>query len=437
MSFDPGGFSMRARLIAVLMAFSLVAMACSNASDDTSDDTSTTTGDGGSTTAVDQPGVTDDTIRIGGVVSKTNAVNGPYADAFEGVKAYFDMVNAEGGIYGRDLELVAERDDKMAQNQEEVEAMLAQDNVFAVTPIATILSFAGAKNLTDEGVPGFGWNLNEEFTGAENLFGTNFGALCLGCEGSAQPFVAKQLGLKKVGVIAYNVSNSASCAEGIEKSFAKYPTAEVAFVSKSINFGNTDFSVEVSQMKDKGVDLVLTCMDTTAVLNLAKEIRKQDMDAIQYLPNGYDPELIKANAEFLQDYITGVQFAPFETKPRPPGLADYLEWMNKGKYKKNEVSMQGWIGAAMLHDGLKAAGPQFTRRKVIDALNAMTDQNLGGLIPARDWTTEHDITDGIACQAYVKIDDGGFKPIFTEPGKPFMCLPEQPAKLPNKATFSA
>jgi hypothetical protein len=37
----------------------------------------------------------------------------------------------------------------------------------------------------------------------------------------------------------------------------------------------------------------------------------------------------------------------------------------------------------------------------------------------------------------VEIEDGKFKPIFTEPGKPFMCLPDQPAKLPAKATFEA
>ena len=84
--------------------------------------------------------MTEDTIRVGGVVSKTNVLNGPYASAFDGVKAYFDMVNDGGGIYGRDLELVSERDDQMGQNQQQVQAMLAQDDVFAALPMATIVS---------------------------------------------------------------------------------------------------------------------------------------------------------------------------------------------------------------------------------------------------------------------------------------------------------
>ncbi len=429
---------MRARFIAVVAVLSLVALACSNASDDNSGDASTTTSGGGGSAngaTVDQPGVTEDTIRVGGVVSKTNILNGPYASAFDGVKAYFDMVNAAGGVHGRDLELVSERDDQMGANQQQVEALLSQDNIFAALPMATIVSFTGAQALIDANVPTFGWNINTEFTGQPNMFGSNYGALCLGCVGAPSPFVARELGKKKIGVLAYNQASSTKCADGYEKSFDEYPVADVVFVSKSITFGSPDYSVEVQQMKDEGVDLVLPCIDNTGALNLAKEMRKQDLDAIQYLPNGYDAKLIAANAEFFEGSMVGVPFTPFETRPKPKGLADFEEWMKKARYEKNELAMSGWISAAMFHEGLEAAGPSFTRQKVIDALNQMTDQTIGGLIPPRDWTKEHEITHDIVCTAYVEIEDGKFVPRFTQPGKPFMCLPDQPATLPAKATF--
>lgn len=433
---DYGGYLMRVRLIAVLAVCALFAVACSNASDNkSSDSTSSTKASSGGGSAVDQPGVTADTIRVGGVVSKTNILNGPYGSTFDGVKAYFDKVNQAGGIYGRKLELVSERDDQMGQNQQQVQALLSQDNVFAALPMATIVSFTGAKDLVDANIPTFGWNINTEFTGHPNLFGTNYGALCLGCVGSAQPFVAHQLGKKKIGVLAYNQSSSAQCADGIQKSFEKYPTAKVVFLTKSITFGSPDFSVEVKQMKDKGVDLVLTCIDDTGALNVGKEIRKQGLDAIQYLPNGYDADLAKANGEFLEGDVVGVPFAPFETRPKPPGLADFDKWMDKGGYKKNELAMAGWLSAAMFHEGLQGAGSSFTRQKVIDALNKMTAQTVNGLIPPRNWTVDHDINHNLACTAYLKVQKGKFVPIFTQPGKPFMCLPDQPATLPAKATF--
>jgi branched-chain amino acid transport system substrate-binding protein len=425
---------MRARLIAVLAVLTLVAMACSN-SDDKKSDSTTTTGGGGASAQVDQPGVTKDTIRVGGVVSKTNILNGPYASTFDGVKAYFDKVNDGGGIYDRKLELVSERDDQMGQNQQQVQALLSQDNVFAALPMATIVSFTGAQDLVDANVPTFGWNINTEFTGHENMFGSNYGALCLGCVGSPQPFVAKQLGKKRIGVLAYNQASSADCADGIQKSFKQYPTADVVFLTKSITFGSTDYSVEVKQMKDKKVDFVLTCIDDSAALALGKELRKQGLDAIQYLPNGYDAALAKANGQFLEGDIVGVPFAPFETKPKPPGLVEFNKWMDKAGYDKNELAMAGWLSAAMFYEGLQGAGPNFTRQKVIDALNKKTDQTLDGLIPPRDWTVDHDINHNTVCTAYVKVENGKFVPTFTKPGKPFMCLPDQPAKLPAKATF--
>jgi len=187
-------------------------------------------------------------------------------------------------------------------------------------------------------------------------------------------------------------------------------------------------------MKDKGVDFVFTCMDTGATLNLAKEMRKQDMKATQYLPNGYDQDFIAANKDFYEDDIVGVQFAPFETSPKPPGLANFQKWMKKNNSKTNEPAMSGWIAASMLHEGLKAAGPSFTRAKVVDALNKMTAQTVDGLIPPRDWTKNHSITHDQSCFALVKVKDGKFVPINAKPGKPFTCVPDQPATLPTKAT---
>jgi ABC-type branched-subunit amino acid transport system substrate-binding protein len=425
---------MRVRLIAAVAVLALVFAACSNASDDKSDSTSTSGGGGGGGSAVDQPGVTSDTIRVGGVVSKTNVLNGPYASAFDGTKAFFDMVNDAGGIYGRKLELVSERDDQMGQNQQQVQAMLSQDNIFAALPMATVVSFTGAQDLIDANVPTFGWNINEEFTGHKNMFGTNYGALCLGCVGSLQPFIAKQLGKKRIGVLAYNQASSTPCAEGIEKSFAKYPTAKVVFVTKSMSFGTNDFSVEVQQMKDKNVDFVLTCIDDSAALALGKEMRKQGLKAIQYLPNGYDTKLASANAEFLEGDIVGVPFAPFEFRPKSKGMAEFDKWMDKNNYEKNELAMAGWQAAAMFYEGLKGAGKNFTRQGVIDALNKQTAMTLDGLIPPRNWTKDHDINHRTACVAVVTIKDGKFVPTFTAPGKPFLCLPDQPKTLPKTAT---
>ncbi len=420
------------RMLGVMCALVVVAAACGNESSSPSKSQGSGSGSG-STTTVDQPGVTEDTIRVGGVASITNPLNAPYGDIFKGVKAYFAMVNSQGGIHGRKLVVVSERDDQITQNLREVQGLLNEDDVFAAVGMATIFSFSGAPELEAKGIPTFGWNINTDWN-RPNFFG-NSGALCIGCVGVEVPWIAKQLGKKKVGVLAYNVENSQKCGEGVKKSFEQYPSAGVGFYSDSLSFGNVDFAVEVGKMKDAGVDLIVTCLDTNAVLALAKEVRKQSLDAVQYMPNAYDQAFMKANGSFFENSIVRVPFVPFETSPRPRGLADYLEWMKKQGDTPTENTTYGWINAAMLVEGLRAAGPEFTQEKVVAELNQLTNDTAGGMIPGIDWTTQHTETrPPLGCAAYVKVVKGKFVPTFVPKGKVYTCFPRD-ADLSTKPSY--
>jgi ABC-type branched-subunit amino acid transport system substrate-binding protein len=199
---------------------------------------------------------------------------------------------------------------------------------------------------------------------------------------------------KKVGVLAYQAPQSADCAKGLEASFDKYPSAKVAFVDTSLAFGVSDLSSDVSKMKDAGVDLVATCMDNNGTLTLAKEIKRQGLNAIQYLPNSYNQKFVEENAPFFQGSYALTFFTPFEVKDKPRGLKDFQTWMKKGGYEQNENSLAGWINADLFYQGLEAAGPDFTRQKV-------------------------------------------FVPSFGEPGNPFVCLQANPLpdKLQSKASL--
>jgi ABC-type branched-subunit amino acid transport system substrate-binding protein len=387
--------------------------------------------------AVDQPGVSAGEIRVGGVTTATqNPTGTSFGTAFDGVNAYFAYVNkTQGGVYGRKLVLASKRDDMLANNRQEVQGLLTEDDVFAAIPIATNL-FTGAKLLQEEGVPTFGWDIQEEWgsenntPGPPNFFAANGSFLCFTC---AQPgytqFVAKKLGLKKIGVLAYSVPQSASCAEGVKKSFAKFPTAKVAFDDESLAFGNPDFSPQVAKMLDAGVDYVIACIDFNGVINLRKEMRKQGLDAIQTMPNAYNHRAIKENAEFLNGNYVLTLFAPLEARPKPEGVKLFEQWMKRTKGEVAENAIIGWINADLFVEGLKAAGPDFTRQKVIDAINQMKSYTAKGLLPPIDWTTAHETPP--TCWALSKIVNGTFKPAFGKPGKPFICFPHDLKKIPT------
>ena len=385
---------------------------------------------------VDQPGVTSTQINVGGVVAKTNPLGGDYASAFDGVQAYFNMVNAskDKGVYGRKLNLSSKRDDQVGMNRQEVQGLISEDNVFAVLPVATLL-FTGADLLGQSGIPTFGWNINAEWgseqaPGPPNLFGEKGSYLCFTCASQTLPWLAQKLHKKKLGVLAYQVPQSADCAKGVQATFDKYTSAKIEFIDTSLAFGVTDLSNDVSQMKDKGVDLVTTCMDNNGTLTLAKEMKKQGLNANQYLPNAYNQKFISENAPFFQGSYALTFFTPFEVKQKPQGLKDFQKWMKKGGFEQNENAMAGWINADQFVTGLKEAGPDFTRQKVVDAINAEKNFTAHGLLAGIDWSVSHQADQPQGCTVLSKIDNGKFLPSFGQPGKPFVCFQLNP--LPDK-----
>lgn len=369
-----------------------------------------------------EPGVSDSSIKVAGVAATTNILKLPVDQAFNGVQAYFDMVNTKyGGIWGRKLEITDKRDDQMVNNKAEAQALATQD-IFAIAPVATVL-FLGSDVLGDSGIPTFGWNISPEWAGPKNLFGEKSSYICVTCGYPTQSFIAKQFGFSKVGVLAYNQAQSAECVNGVRAGFEKYKVATVDFVDDAIPFGNADYGVQVQKMRDAGVQMVITCMDTSATITLAKEIAKQKAGIIQYIQMGYDYDLVKNFSAEFEGSMVMTQFSPIEFEPQPPGLKDYLQWIDKVPgAKRGELSIAGWLNADLLYRGLALAGPDFTRQKVIDAINNMTNWSAGSMNAGFDWTIGHDQESNNTCQAFSKIHDGKFEPVFTEPGKPFVCF---------------
>lgn len=392
--------------------------------------------------AVNQPGVTAKEIKVGGVVTASNDPTGGHlGSAFDGVKAYFAMVNSNGGVYGRKLVLDSKRDDGLANNRSEVQALLTKDNVFAALPIAVQL-YSGADLLAKAKIPTYGWDINEEWGSENNTpgpanFFTNVGDfICFTCGmANVQTWLPKKIGRHRVGVLAFNVSQSTSCAEGLQKGFKKFPTAKIAFMDKSLSFGTPDYSAQVAQMKDKKVDLVITCLDGNGAATLAREMKKQGLNAIQILPNSYNHDLVKKNAQFLNGSYLFTTYVPFESKPEPIGMKNYKKWIKKTGGDMNENSLVGWINADEFVSGLKAAGPNFTRQKVIDATNAITKYTAGGILAPVNWKTAHQkMTE---CYAAIKVVNGGFKPVFGKKGKPFVCFPSTLKKMPENPPVSS
>jgi branched-chain amino acid transport system substrate-binding protein len=378
-------------------------------------------------------GVTDSQIEVAAITAGTNPLAGDYTSFLNGVRAYFDMVNAAGGIYGRKLVIGASRNDGFINNQQTVKTSLAQDHAFA-TFVATPL-FYGAGDLaaTNPPMPTFTWNINQEFAGKPNLFGTS-GAICFACKSQLSPYIAQEEHISRVAVLAYAaIAASKKYADGVKASFEKYPSAQMAYFDPNLQVGQADVSAEVARMKDKKVQLVFTSIDQKETLILAKEMAKQHLDAVQYVNNLYDPQFVRDNARYLEGDFVAPQFAAFENTPLPPVEQDFLKWMGNIGKPVSELPAYGWIAALQFVHGLKLAGPNFSQQKVVDSLNQDTHFDADGMIVPIDWTKQHNDptgADGTAnqfagkyqCVSLTRVRDGKFVPELNEPGKPFTCM---------------
>ncbi len=433
------------RLFVGVVLLSAALAACGNSKSQTAPTTTAPASDTPVTTAsaadltknVPRPGVkgvTDTSIRVAVITAKTNPIGGRYHEFIDGIRAYFKVINDQGGIYGRKLTVVSDRDDVVGtQNVQQTTSSLANDNAFATFEATQQLT--AADMLAKVHMPTFIWNIDPESASTptsdhSNIFGTN-SSICFSCPGPLNAWLAEKNGFTKIGILAYGVSaESKLCASGLRAAYKQYTDGkvQVAFYDDTLPFAG-DMTADVQNMKEKGVQFVNSCMDTNQVVKLQREMQKQGMNAKQNLPNAYDHDFARDNAALFEGNFIEPLYVPWETTPQSPATQAYLAGIKAITNDPVELTEFGWIDAMQFVDGLKGAGPKFTQQKVIDFLNTQKAYSAQGLIQPIDWTTGHidpmkhaEVRSKEQCQPMMQIKGGKFVLYDTPADKPFTCL---------------
>jgi ABC-type branched-subunit amino acid transport system substrate-binding protein len=401
----------------------------------------------------DRPGVTKTEVRVGGYSSPPNdTLNVAYPDGFEGAEAYFDKVNKAGGVFGRKVKLVAKESDQgqASTGATTVRSLVEEDKVFAVLPVMTNSFVLGSKYLADNNVPAFGINVEPSWCGTadeqavveqaqingdftqqcprKNLFGEKGSYLCFECPGVGPSYVAQQKGLDKVAVFGYTHISSSKCVEGLKEGFARYGQ-EVVHENSALEFGFSvsEVAADVQAMKDQGVQFVATCMEFGGGFKISQALKQAGVDdVVFYAPEGYKESTVEKYGDQLNNWIFRLGFAPWQGKQLQKGTKEFLNAMKQRDIEPSEHSQAGWVNAALLVAGIEAAGPDFTRQSVMDAINQITEFSADGIMSRIDWTVDGHGPPKELCDAYVEAVDGKFKPVFGKPGQPFVCFPARP-----------
>ena len=408
---------------AIGAAVAVLGTGCSNASTSAS-----------APSASSAPGVSAHQINVGAVATLSGGVAADFAPIIPGVRAYLDMVNANGGVYGRKIVLTHALDDGTVNNEQVVRTLVDQDDVFAVVGLATAY-FSAAPFLAQTGTPTFGYATENDWTPAKNLFAAYGSVVDYSTTEPFFPYIARQLHAHVAGVIAYGVPQSADECQSAVSALKQYGVT-VGYSDLAVVVGNS-LSSDVVHMKQAGVDFVISCMDVPGNLLLSQAIQQNGLTGVKQLwLDGYDLSTLHQYSSLMQNTYFLVQHVPFQAGSQFPGefpgLRQYIAVMNKYEpaYTYNEVAMEGWLSAALFVAGLRAAGPSPTQRSLVSAVNHITNFSGDGLTTPVNWSVAHTKVTPPSCETFVVAKGDTFKVVFNRGSDIWVCFPSSgPADL--------
>ena len=326
-----------------------------------------------------ESGVTDQKILLG----QSAAFSGPAAQLGiqmnAGAKAYFDAVNEQGGVFGRRIEIV-KADDKYEADlaAANTKRLIEKDDVFALFGyVGTPTSNAALPIFTQAGVPFFA-----PVTGAQSLrepLNREVFNIRASYFDETEHLVEKlaNVGIKSIAVFYQNDAYGRAGLEGVQRALKKMNLELVE--SATVERNSTDVAPAVAKILPKRPAAVLQISAYASSAAYIKEMRKAG-----YTGQFYNVSFVgsQALADALGKDGEGVvisQVVPFPWSSSSPVVGEYARLMDKAGVKDvNFSSLEGFIAAKVFVEGLKRAGKDLTRAKLVKALESINNKNYNG-----------------------------------------------------------
>src|SRR6204780_3680049 len=380
----------------------------------------------GAATSSSAPGVTPTSITVGTISTQTGTLAANSSSLIYGEKAYFDYINAQGGVNGRKIDYKYALDDggNPTTFNQLANTLINQDHVFAVSGVATI--FFSPNLFVQSGIPTYGYNVTDNWAGPANLFAAG-GSVQYYPAGAAEfAYVARKTQAKpSTALLAYGVAASSNACQAAENALQS-EGYDISYVDLKISYPGTTVATAVQRMRQAGSNFVLSCMDVQGNVALARAIHQYGLKVTQLWLNGNDVPTLKANESLMQGVYFATYHVPFTAPTRLySGLTLYLQQMKKyePKYVYNELAIQGWESAALFVQGVKAAGNDLTWATVIKKTNSITQFTAGGLTTPVNWAVGgHSGHAPPYCVAYIVARGTKFVPTLNTGQNVFNCF---------------
>ncbi len=300
-----------------------------------------------------------------------------------GGQIYFNHINDTGGIHGQKIRvLVADDGYKVEETVRLTREALANPEVVA------LYGFAGTSNvgklLTDGVLEQGGAALVAPYTGGEPLrspFNPWIFHVRAGYADEAEHMVQQvtTLGMTRIAVMYQDDGFGKAGLEGVQKALAKRQLTLSVAAPYERNTDKVDEAVKQVKASDAQAVIMISVNKSTSAF--IKRYREAGGGAQLYNISVVDPAEIVKLAGLANAHGLGVsQVVPYPFMPSLPVVREYQALLRK--YAPGELvnytSFEQFLGAKVLVEGLRRAGPKPTRAKVVKALESMGRFDLGG-----------------------------------------------------------
>jgi branched-chain amino acid transport system substrate-binding protein len=344
-------------------------------------------GASGAATAGSDQGVTDNSVKIGFIYSKTGVASATSGDSDIGCKARVGRENANGGVNGRKVEVEYFDDQSSTANLTGAQDLVQNQHVFMIVNDSAF-AFGTYRWLLDNGIPLIGGGYDGTYYGTPgneqiiSAFGNS--APVEGVSNDLGAKVMKQQGVKKTAALGYGISPSSSAAA---KSFNKYAAPsqglDPVLTNTTVDFGSTDVSPLVLQIKNAGADGAWYAMNGNTNLAIAQGLKQNGVNMkAQLMATGYGQDLL--DQPIANQLGQGVLFTqgwqPVELKSKETKqfvsdlkkYADHTGVPDFGIYT-------GYMDCDLAITGIKAQGQNLDRSTYADDLRKLGKVNPAGL----------------------------------------------------------
>ena len=328
-------------------------------------------------------------LLVGQVAALTNPATTANAKGIQaGIRAYFDHVNAQGGVGGRKVALVSKDDGLTPGRMTELTRELIADK--RVVALAGYVNTGGITEVSKANLPGeAGIALVAPLQGDKSIVGAaNFFPFRSGYPDEVTALVkeASNTQKRKLAIVYWNITFGPAMQKVAQEAAQKFGVNVVATVeidAQAQDKFDPIMKQAVAAVVKQAPDAILLLISGRYSLEFIKQIKNSEAaDAQLYAMSIVPPgDVVKTVGEAKARGVVIAQAVPFPFSATLPIVSEYQKVMKQ--YAPNEAlsfsTLEGFVGGKITVEAIKRAGKNPTRGGVLKALTSMGEYDLGGV----------------------------------------------------------